>query len=78
MSGDGWAQGPTPTMDGPDGKLIAAVMAAVDAYLTEEARAAESGRRGRLSAWRAVARQSVDPQLWLGRSWTGRDRAVQV
>ena len=62
----------------PDGKLIAAVMAAVDAYLAEEARAAETMRRGGLGAWRAAARQSVDPQLWRGRLWAGRDRAVQV
>ena len=61
---------PTPERDD---RIMAAVMAAVEAFLSEEAQTGE----GRGHAWRMVAWQSLDPWLRRSRSWTGRDRMLQ-
>ena len=58
---------------GQDGKIMAAVMAAVEAFLSEEAQKGE----GRGRAWRMGAWQNLDPWLQRSRSWTGRDRMLQ-
>ena len=58
---------------GPDGRIMAAVMAAVEAFLSEEAQTGE----GRGRAWRMAAWQNLDPRLHRSRSWTGRDRMLQ-
>ena len=58
---------------GRDDKIIAAVMAAVEAFLSEEAQIGE----GRGRAWKMSAWQSLDPWLRRSRSWTGRDRMLQ-
>ena len=52
---------------------MAAVMAAVEAFLSEEAQTGE----GRGRAWKMAAWQNLDLRLHRSRSWTGRDRMLQ-
>ena len=58
----------------PGGKLMAAMMAAVDAYLEEEAAATGSQSREAPRAWRLAAWQpSITGRLWRRLPWNGRD-----
>ncbi|MCH8205419.1 MAG: hypothetical protein IH956_00255 [Chloroflexi bacterium] len=58
---------------GRDPKLVAAVMAAVEAFVADEARAASPQSTG-VGAWRMAARHPVEgAQLWRALSWKGRD-----
>ncbi len=63
------------TATGPDHKTMAAVMAAVDAFLFEEALKAKGRAPARSRAWKMAARQAADIWLSRSRSWTGRDGA---
>jgi seryl-tRNA(Sec) selenium transferase len=66
---------PSPTLSQEsDPRLLAAVMAAVQAYLDQEAKTSDSQTDTRLSAWRITARaDTVDTQSWRRLPWKGSD-----
>ncbi len=57
-----------------DSRLVAVVMAAVQAYLDDEAKTSEPEADIKVSAWRmAVRRDTTDTRLWRGLPWKGSD-----
>ena len=60
-----------------DHRTAAAIMAAVQAYLEQEAHLAEPETAGRISQWKLALRQTQSaPGHGIQRSWSGRDRAA--
>ena len=57
--------------DDLDARKLAAIVAAVQAYLDGETRGSRRGSGEGMSAWRRVVRQAHHEPT--GRSWTGRD-----
>ena len=54
--------------------LVAAVIAAVQAYLDEEAAQEEPQEDGKVSSWRMEVRSdTMGPESGRGSSWTSRD-----
>ena len=63
-----------PGSNGRKARIMAAVMAAVQAYLEEEAYSAGPRATGPISAWKMAARtQARNEPLVRPLSWTGRD-----
>jgi hypothetical protein len=59
---------------GRDPKLVAAVMAAVEAFVADEVRASGARSTGGIGAWRMAARHPVEgAQLSRMLPWKGRD-----
>ena len=58
--------------------IEAKVMAAVEAFVAEEARGVEGRTAVRCRALRMAAWPSLDPWLSRSRSWTGRDRVLHT
>ena len=57
-----------------DPKLVAAVMAAVEAFVADEARAGGQHSTSGVGAWRMAARHPVEgAQPWRTLPWKGRD-----
>ena len=60
-----------------DHRTAAAIMAAVQAYLEQEAHLAEPESGGRISRWKLALRQPQSaPARGIHGSWSGRDRSA--